>query len=190
MNEPDPHSISAHATTRRQIIVAASAAFGGLAFGSVGAWAADDEGLTHSAEAIHHEPVFQASRQRVYQAPTDAKQFDQIALLSGVMQSMGAKAKPTVLAPEAGSAFTLFGGYIVGRQIELLPGERIVQAWRSISWKPGDYSIVKFDLVDQGSGTKIEFDHRGFPDGTGEHLTAGWKEHYWEPLAKYLLAQS
>jgi uncharacterized protein YndB with AHSA1/START domain len=188
----NPLSMSPHATTRRRLIASASAALGSLALGPFTTRAEDADGLSHSAEAIHQEPVFRARRQVVYRALTEAKEFDQIVQLSGVTQSMGAGAKPVELRPEPGSAFTLFGGYVVGRQIELVPDTRIVQAWRSQSWKPGEYSIVSFSLVDEASnpemGTKIVFDQRGFPAGTGEHLATGWKAHYWESLAK-LLAQ-
>ena len=50
----------------------------------------------------------------------------------------------------------------------------------------GVYSIVRFELTDQGVGTKIVFDHTGFPGGEGEHLASGWQAHYWDPLEKYL----
>jgi activator of HSP90 ATPase len=183
-----PHNPLSMSATRRRLLVGAGAAMGGFALCSVSAWAGDDAGLSRSAEAIHQEPVFAASRHRVYRALTDAQQFDQIVALSGVIQAMGGKAEAVELRPEPGSSFTLFGGYVMGRQIELVADQRIVQAWRSVSWKPGEYSVVKFELLDHGSGTQIVFDQRGFPAGTGEHLAAGWKENYWEPLAK-LLAQ-
>jgi activator of HSP90 ATPase len=73
-----------------------------------------------------------------------------------------------------------------GRQVELVANERIVQAWRSEGWKPGEYSIVRFVLADDTAGAKIIFDHRGFPAGTAEHLAAGWKSNYWTPLEKFL----
>ena len=94
--------------------------------------------------------------------------------------------KPTEISREEGGAFAIFGGYITGRQIELVPAVRIVQAWRVGSWEPGVYSIVKFELTEQGGGTKIVFDHTGFPKGDGEHLASGWKAHYWEPLQEFL----
>ena len=99
---------------------------------------------------------------------------------------MAAGDKPTEISDKVGGQFTLFGGHIVGRQIELIPGERIVQAWRVVDWKPGVYSIVNFELTAQGSGTKIIFDHAGFPKGKAQHLAEGWTGHYWEPLRKYL----
>ena len=71
-------------------------------------------------------------------------------------------------------------------QLELVPSERIVQAWRAGGWDPGDYSIAKFQLVEQGAGTKIVFDHSGFPKGKAEHLAEGWRINYWEPLEKFL----
>ena len=79
-----------------------------------------------------------------------------------------------------------FGGIILGRHVELVPNRRIVQAWREVNWDPGVYSVAKFELLEQGTGSKIVFDHTGFPRGNAEHLAAGWKTHYWEPLAKFL----
>jgi hypothetical protein len=61
-----------------------------------------------------------------------------------------------------------------------------VQAWRVVDWNPGVYSIAKFELTEQGPGTRIVFDHTGFPEGLAQHLASGWTSNYWEPLAKYL----
>ncbi len=47
--------------------------------------------------------------------------------------------------------------------------------------------MVRFELTAQGDGTKILFDHAAFPRGQAEHLASGWRENYWEPLAKFLV---
>jgi activator of HSP90 ATPase len=173
-----------HAATRRQVLLGA-AAFGGLAMGSLGVWAAVDEGIS-TEQAIHQEPIFHASREQVFATLTDAQQFDKVAQLSAAMQNMPTGGKPTAISRLVGGAFALFGGYITGLQIELILNERITQAWRSQSWKPGEYSIVRFQFADQGAGTKILFDHRGFPDGQAQNLVHGWQVNYWQPLEKYL----
>ena len=139
----------------------------------------DNDGLTHSSEAIHQEVLIKASRERVYRALTDAKQFRELTDLSY-------HALSTEISPEVGGTFALFGGVIVGRHIEMSPNQRLIQAWRETSWEPGAYSIVSFQLNEAGSGTRVIFDHRGFPQGKGEHLAIGWKSHYWEPIQKYL----
>jgi activator of HSP90 ATPase len=171
--------------SRRQAILGVAFAVSGFAVCS-GARAADQE-ITRSAESIHEEPHFNTTRKRLYEALTDPAQFHKVTLLSEAVKSgMAPLSTPTEIAREVGGAFTLFGGYIVGRHLELVPHERIVQAWRAESWGPGAFSIAKFELLEQGSGSKIIFDHTGFPKGQAEHLAEGWKTNYWEPLAKFL----
>ena len=80
----------------------------------------------------------------------------------------------------------MFKGLIVGRNIELVPNQRIVQAWRASHWDPGVYSLAKFKLKEQPAGCQIILDHTGFPEGSFRHLNIGWYEHYWEPLKKFL----
>jgi activator of HSP90 ATPase len=167
---------------RRQAIFGAFAAFSALGL-SPKTLAHPTEEISHSAEAIHQENVFKASRKRVYEALTEANQFDKLVKLSGISDALGTK--PTQISNEPGGAFTIFGGHIIGRQLELVPGERIVQGWRVVDWEPGWYSIARFELLEQGSETKIVFDHTGFPKGLGQHLADGWKAHYWDTLEKY-----
>jgi activator of HSP90 ATPase len=173
--------------TRRQLFTGFAVTLGGLALGPARVWAQAEGEIFRTAEAIHQEPVIKASPKRVYEALTETAQFDKVIELSGVMKSMqNLGNRPTQISREVGGAFTLFGGYVTGRHVELVPGRRIVQAWRAGSWDPGVYSIAKFELMEQGFATKIVFDHTGFPKGAAEHLASGWKEHYWEPLAKLL----
>jgi activator of HSP90 ATPase len=146
----------------------------------VGALAGGEE-ISRNAESIHQEVVFKANRKRVYEALTDAEQFTKVVRLS---KAPGGPA--AVISKEAGGAFSAFGGYITGRHIELVPNERIVQAWRAGGWEAGKYSIARFELKEQGEQTKLVFDHTGFPNGDAEHLLEGWNTNYWEPLRKYL----
>jgi activator of HSP90 ATPase len=145
-------------------------------------------GLSHTAETIHQEVTFDAQRHRVFEALTNSARFDAVTRLSDAVKLVTAPgARLTSISHEAGSEFTLFGGYIIGRNLEVSPDERLVQAWRETSWNPGEYSVASFALLDHGPGTKLVFDHRGFPDGHGASLADGWHVHYWRPLAKYLL---
>lgn len=172
---------------RRRAMLGLAAAGGGLALGSVKAWAETEAEISHHEEAIHQEVVLKARRMRVYGALTDADQFDKVAQRSAAMRSGMASGKaPTQIDRTPGGAFLLFDGHILGRNVELVPNERIVQAWRVANWDPGVYSIARFELVEQGSQTRIVFDHTGFPRGQAEHLAAGWRANYWEPLASFL----
>lgn len=180
-----PHT-SFLVSNRRQWLSGIAVVIGGLAIGSQECWAGTEDGLSHSAEAIHQEPVFKANPKRIYEALTDAKQFQKIQLLGATISASELEAKPAEISREEGGTFNLFGGYIVGRQLELVPTERIVEAWREKTWAPGIFSIVRFELKEQGTGTKLIFDHTGFPAGAGEHLAIGWKTNYWDPMEKML----
>lgn len=132
------------------------------------------------AAAIQQEVIFKASPKRVYDALMGSRQFSEF--------TGGA---PAEISRDPGGAFSCFGGVITGRNIELLPNQRIVQAWRVKMWPEGLYSIVRFELRQHGSETHLTLDHAGFPQEmrahlNGEEANGGWHRQYWEPLKKYL----
>jgi len=173
---------AAHPATRRRALARMAIALGGMAAGS--AVRAQTE-QPHTKEmpgssanqartSLHQETGFKAGPERIYEILLDSRQF---AAFTGV---------PATIHPKAGGEFSMFGGMIVGLNVELVPNQRIVQAWRPKHWEPGVYSIVKFELKPQGSGTLVVLDHTGFPEGDFDHLNPGWRMRYWEPLTKYL----
>lgn len=124
---------------------------------------------------IHQEVTFAASPERVYEILTSSELF-----------SKATGGAPTDINAEEGGTFSCFGGMILGRNIEIVPNKRIVQAWRPARWEEGVYSLVKFELKEQGSETLLVFDHTGVPEGQVEHLASGWHTNYWEPIKKLL----
>src|SRR5262249_34609463 len=79
--------------------------------------------ITRAEEAIHQEVTIKAGRSRVYNALTDEKQFDGVVKLSAANQAMHLAAGGSRISREVGGAFSLFGGQILGRQVELVPNE-------------------------------------------------------------------
>jgi activator of HSP90 ATPase len=125
--------------------------------------------------SLHQEVDFKATPQRIYQALLSSKDF---AAFTGA---------PAEIDPKPGGAFSLFGGMVVGRNVELVPNQRIVQAWRVVADFPeGVYTIVKFELKPRDSQTSVVLDQAGFAEGDYDHLSAGWHSHYWEPLKVFL----
>lgn len=162
------------------MLVGAAVTLGGLALGASDASAAVETLVGTAANSaaaqtsLHQEVPFNVPPARIYEIFLSSKLFAAMTKL------------PADISTEAGGAFSMFGGVIVGRNIELVPAQRIVQAWRPKYWEPGVYSMVKFELVAIGAGTKIILDHTGFPPGTYKGLNSGWPERYWIPLTKYL----
>ena len=112
--------------TRRQVATGIAMALCGLA-STCSAWAqgpqppeqekpgtSPNQKRTSLQEEIH----LKSSPQRIYAVLLEAKQF---ATCTGL---------PAQIDPKEGGAFSLFAGQIVGRNVELVSNQRIVQAWR------------------------------------------------------------
>ena len=120
--------------TRRQLVTGAAIAMGGIAANAALLGEAPQQPLpekpgttaTSNRTSLHDEVMVKTSPQHIYELLLDSKQF---TALTGA---------PAEIDPKAGGAFSMFGGLIVGRNIELVPNQRIVQAWRPSSWDPGD----------------------------------------------------
>src|SRR5271168_1737426 len=149
-------------TTRRQIIASAAMAVGGLTAGAgLRAQAPQDSmkqlpstPANDTRTALHQEVVLKATPQRTYEAIMDSKQFTAFTGL------------PADIDPKVGGAFTMFGGMIEGRNVELTPSTRIVQAWRPAHWQPGVYSIVRFDFKPQAYGSRLSSNTTVSPPAT------------------------
>jgi activator of HSP90 ATPase len=122
---------------------------------------------------IHVEAELPAAPERVYELLTNGAKLGE------------ATGQPGKGGGSAGAYFSLFDGWLDGRQIELIPGERVVQAWRFTDWDPGVYSIVRFSLAAEGSGTKVIVDQHGVPETVQEHVATNWKGFYFDPMARY-----
>jgi activator of HSP90 ATPase len=171
----------AHSPTRRQLIAGAAVTVGALAATSAlygkprqSMTEKQSTGADAARTSLHQEIDLKASPQKVYEILLDSKQF---AAFTGI---------PAEINREPGGAFSMFGGMIVGRNVELVANQRIVQAWRPASWEPGVYSIVRFELKGDASQTKLILDHTGFPEGDFAHLDPGWYIRYWNPMRKFL----
>ena|SRR5688572_794062 len=125
---------------------------------------------------IKQTVTFDATPRQIYSALIDAEQHSAFT---------GAKARIT---NGVGTRFSAYGGYITGITVDLVPGKRIVQAWRGKNWPKGAYSIVCIELEAAGrKRTRLNFSQYGVPDKFHARISQGWKENYWTPLKQWLL---
>ena len=126
---------------------------------------------------IHQEATFPVAPERVYEALTNGAEFS------------AATGKPAHIGQVGGARFSVFGDWIEGRQIELVPNERVVQAWRFKEWDAGVYSLVRFTLTREAEGTRLSVDHDAYPAAYHDHLSTNWRPFYFEPFAKHFGAR-
>lgn len=123
--------------------------------------------------------VLPASPEQVYQAWLDAEEHSAFT---------GGEAEVEAFV---GGKFSAWDGYIEGRTLELEPGRRIVQAWRTTEFPPNARdSRLEVLLAKTRGGTRITLKHSNIPIGQGKEYEQGWEEHYFAPMKVYFAGKS
>jgi uncharacterized protein YndB with AHSA1/START domain len=87
---------------------------------------------------------------------------------------------------ETGAEVSAWDGYITGRNLELVPGERIVQSWRTTKFTDEhEDSRITVTLEAVEDGTLLTLEHTNVPDGQTSYEESGWEEYYFDPMKNY-----
>ncbi len=115
--------------------------------------------------------VIPASPEAIYKAWLSSK---------GHAEMTGAPAK---CSARPSGVFSAWDGYITGKNVELVPNEKIVQAWRTSEFSTDDPdSRIEVELSAAKTGTKVTLKHSGIPAGQGDGYKSGWDEYYFRPM--------
>ena len=90
------------------------------------------------------------------------------------------------MSDQIGAEVSAWDGYISGRNLELIPAERIVQSWRTSEF--GDThedSTITVILQSLGDGTLLTLEHSNVPDERRSYEEGGWQSNYFEPMTAY-----
>ena len=113
-----------------------------------------------------------APLEKVWQALVDPKEID--AWGGG----------PVKMDEKVGTKFSLWGGEIHGKNIEVTPKKKLVQEWFGGKWD--EPSIATFYLSMQDGKTTIDFLQTNIPDNEVEDIADGWKKYYLGPLRSFV----
>jgi len=115
--------------------------------------------------------VVQGSPREVYEAWLSSRAHSEMT--GGAAEMIGAKV-------------SAWDGYISGRNLDLVPAERIVQSWRTTEFHDEDAdSIITITLAEAADGTMLTLVHSDVPDGQRSYEEGGWQHNYFEPMAAY-----
>jgi uncharacterized protein YndB with AHSA1/START domain len=88
--------------------------------------------------------------------------------------------------PRVGSSYSAWDGYISGEHLELEPGKRVVQSWRTTEFPEGaPDSVLEILFAADPEGTRLTLVHSGIPDGQGETYHEGWQSKYFAPMREH-----
>jgi len=151
----DRNNLAALATgpTRRQLIAGVAISFGGLALGATEAWAGAEDGISRTrnpfTKRLFSRRAGSASTKHSSTPNSSTRSYNSVG-----HEIHAPGGKPTEISHEVGGAFTLFGGYITGRHVELVaePANRAGLANGRLG--SGVYSIVKFESWSEAPGPR------------------------------------
>jgi activator of HSP90 ATPase len=90
------------------------------------------------------------------------------------------------IQPRIGGEFTISGGYITGKTLELEPYHRIVQSWRTTEFPDGaPDSLLEVLLTDSPEGCHLTLYQKNLPIDQVDSYKKGWEDYYFHPLLKY-----
>jgi activator of HSP90 ATPase len=130
-------------------------------------------------KTIKQKVKFKASSDIIYQLLADSRLH---SAFSGA---------PATISKKVGGAFSAYSGGITGINVDLLPGKRIVQAWRAKDFPIGIFSMATFNLAaTPDGGTEVTLTHRGVPKALIPRIESDWRESYWNKMKEYLSRKS
>lgn len=92
---------------------------------------------------------------------------DTIQIWSGDEAKMG---------PEVGDTFTLWGGQMFGKNLEVVKNKKLVQEWCYDQWDTP--SKVTFTIKAKGKKTIVELLHEDVPEKSFKSINEGWDAYY------------
>jgi|SRR5581483_3832164 len=126
-------------------------------------------------KTIIHKVKFKATPKELFNLFLDSKKHS---------EATGGRAKTS---RKVGGSFTAWDGYIRGKNLAIIPGRMITQAWRTSEFKNSDHdSILVLTFEKAPGGTLLTMTHTAVPDHRAPHFNKGWHKHYWNPIKKHL----
>jgi len=116
----------------------------------------------------------ESGSETIYQALTNPELLTELTGMSAEMSS------------QEGGTFHAWNNRSHGYIMRLIPGKRIVQAWRHDAFEDGMYSTVIIDIESTETGSRVSFNHIGVPETESGWLTETWKKDFWNPLSEHL----
>lgn len=93
-------------------------------------------------------------------------------------------AGPAEMDDKVGTEFSLWGGDIHGKNIEVADSKKLIQEWFGGEWD--EPSIATFTLKVADGKTEVELIQTNVPDDEAKEISDGWKQYYLGAIKEYL----
>ena len=126
-------------------------------------------------KTIKQRVKFKAAPATIYELLADSRKHSAVT---------GRKA---TISTKIGGAFSACGDEVTGINVDLVPAQRIVQAWRHRRFPEGIFSMAAVTLKPTpDGGTELVLTHRGVPKDLIPETEQAWRDQYWSRIKAYL----
>lgn len=126
-------------------------------------------------KTIKQRVKLNASPETIYDLLADSKKHSAVT---------GRKAS---ISRKIGGTFSAGGNDVSGINVDLVPGRRIVQAWRHRRFPDGIFSMAAVTLTPTpDGGTELVLTHRGVPKALIPETERAWRDQYWSRIKAWL----
>lgn len=130
------------------------------------------------SKAIQQSVRFAATPEELFEMYVDSKKHS---------AATGGRAK---ISGKPGAVFTAWNGQLRGKNLMVVPGRLVMQAWRSAHWPASDPdSMLLLAFQEAPGGAQVDLLHVNVPEHDHKGVTKGWKKYYWTPWKKYIAAR-
>jgi len=131
-------------------------------------------GVQLEVDDLTIEETMKCTGQELFNALT---QRDMIQIFTGSEAKMAESAAK-------GGEFTLLGGGISGKFLEVVPFTKIVKEWRLKSWPDGHFSKVEITIKQTKEDTKLTLKQSAVPVKEIQSTRGGWQRYYFEAMKR------
>jgi uncharacterized protein YndB with AHSA1/START domain len=130
-------------------------------------------------KTIKHTVRFKAPPLTIYELLADSRLRTEVT------------GREAVISDKVGGTFSTDAGQVTGVNVDLVPGRRLVQAWRREDFPEGIYSMAAITLAPTaGGGTELVLTHRGVPKHLLDQIEDYWRLGYWSPMKAAIAASA
>jgi activator of HSP90 ATPase len=91
---------------------------------------------------------------------------------------------PANMSDKEGDFFALWDKTVIGKNLEVIPTEKLVQNWKPVHWKT--FSRVTFTIFPKKDWTVINMEQTGVPSDEYAEISDGWNRYYLGKIKKLL----
>jgi uncharacterized protein YndB with AHSA1/START domain len=122
-------------------------------------------------KTIKHKVRFKIPPETIYDLLADSRMRTEVT------------GREALISDKIGGKFSTDAGQVTGVNVDLVPGRRLVQAWRRQDFPEGIYSMAAITLAPTpAGGTELVLTHRGVPKHLLDQIEDYWRAVCWAPM--------